>query len=489
MKLAAPPGFQMPEPQQFGPRAVPRGEESLETTYFDTMDLRLARWGVSLRYREGRGWTVKLPPELSGEVVVRQEYVFLGDASEPPAEAIDLLCAYVRSATLRPVVRLATIRAGIDLLSSDGNREAEILEDQVAVISDGITVSRFRELEVELAEEAPGELFDQIVGVLRAAGAGSSHQGSKYLRALAGAGSGPPEVTPTEVGPGATAGQVVQAAIAKSVARLLRFDAVVRLDTDIEGVHQARVATRRLRSDLRTFRPLLDEEWSAALRERLAELADSLGAVRDSDVLLERMTKRVTTLPGSEEPGGARVVDALEHRNKEVHAELMEVLHGEDYVTLLDDLVAAAADPALVSPAADPASEVIPTLVEHPWKALRSAVKEAGDDPPDEQLHQIRILVKRARYAAEAAIPAAGKPATRFAEAAADLQTVLGDHQDACVAEDWLRGFARDSDSTDIAFAAGMLAGMERDAAEESRSHWLREWKRLDRRKLREWIK
>ena len=88
---------------------------------------------------------------------------------------------------------------------------------------------------------------------------------------------------------------------ASGVIRLMRHDPVVRLDTDPEGVHHARVATRRLRSDLRTFRTVLDQEWTAALREELGWLGGELGAARDAGVLLERLTAHVGELP---EPSG-----------------------------------------------------------------------------------------------------------------------------------------------------------------------------------------
>ena len=78
-----------------------------------------------------------------------------------------------------------------------------------------------------------------------------------------------------DLGADASAGNVVRRAIALSAIRLIRHDPVVRLDTDPEGVHQARVATRRLRSDLRTFRPLVDAAWSSALRDELGWLAGS----------------------------------------------------------------------------------------------------------------------------------------------------------------------------------------------------------------------
>ena len=55
---------------------------------------------MSLRHREGQGWTTKLPPEKDGgALLVRGEFTFPGeDTAAPPEEAVDLIRAYVRTA-------------------------------------------------------------------------------------------------------------------------------------------------------------------------------------------------------------------------------------------------------------------------------------------------------------------------------------------------------------------------------------------------------
>ena len=78
-----------------------------------------------------------------------------------------------------------------------------------------------------------------------------------------------------------------------------------------------------------------------------------------------------------------------------------------------------------------------------------------------------------------------GKPAAQFAKAAAELQTVLGDHQDSVTAEAWLRGL---NTSGRRSFVAGQLAAMERVAAEESRAKWRKAWAALESKRLREWM-
>ena len=122
------------------------------------------------------------------------------------------------------------------------------------------------------------------------------------------------------------------------------------------------------------------------------------------------------------------------------------------------------------------------------WRGLARRVKALGDPPADEELHAVRIEAKRVRYAAEAAAPLLGRQARVFARAAATLQGVLGDLNDAVEAERWLRGWAGERRSTPAAFAAGELAGLERAAAQETRARWRKAWKELSSPRLRSWM-
>jgi CHAD domain-containing protein len=141
--------------------------------------------------------------------------------------------------------------------------------------------------------------------------------------------------------------------------------------------------------------------------------------------------------------------------------------------------------PATLPDADEPALKVLPPLAAGPWRRLRSAVRQLPDPPTDPELHRIRILAKRARYAAEAVAPVVGSAALAFARAAAKLQTILGEHQDSVTAQAWLRS-ARISGRR--AFVAGELIAMEHIAAEDARARWPKVWKSLDRKQLREWM-
>ena len=86
------------------------------------------------------------------------------------------------------------------------------------------------------------------------------------------------------------AADVVRIALASSVARFDANEPMLWTDRDPEAVHQARVATRRLRSDLGTLHDFVDKQWSMQLRAELRWLGAELGGVRDVEVLHARLT-------------------------------------------------------------------------------------------------------------------------------------------------------------------------------------------------------
>jgi len=69
-------------------------------------------------------------------------------------------------------------------------------------------------------------------------------------------------------------------------------DGSQRRTTEVERVHQSRVALRRIRSNLRTFRLLVDPAWGTSLRAELAWYGGQLGQVRDLHVLSDLVTVR-----------------------------------------------------------------------------------------------------------------------------------------------------------------------------------------------------
>jgi CHAD domain-containing protein len=184
-------------------------------------------------------------------------------------------------------------------------------------------------------------------------------------------------------------------------------------------------------------------------------------------------------LPHEDARSASRLLAALEADRGQAYGELLATIRSRRYPALIDRLIEAASEPALGPGSDRVAADVVQPLVQVPLRKLSKQVSAAGRRPDDDALHAIRIRTKRARYAAEAAAPVLGKRARTVAAAAAKLQGVLGEHQDAVVAERWLRERARISRSVPAAFVAGELAALERATAERTRARWRKAWKVL----------
>jgi CHAD domain-containing protein len=486
VKFTPGPWFEVPDLTGVVPgvRTDPGETVTLQASYFDTDDLRIARSGASLRHRSDEGWTVKLPLARD-DSLTRDEVHVDGAPGDPPEPALDLVRAAARSAPVRLVARLDTVRAPIVLRDHDGQVLAEMTDDEVSVLDGTRLVARFRELEVEFTADASADFAAAVTARLRAAGAGEPDPVPKIVRALGPRAIEPPDLPqPPPLGRTSTPIDVVRAAIASGAIRLLDNDPVVRRGTDPEGVHQARVATRRLRSDLRTFDKVLDAEWTDALREELGWIGGLLGAVRDADVLLERLDHRIAGLPASDVDDGKKLLVALAERREHARATLLGAMRSNRYLALLDRLIEAAREPALALDV-DVDDLELANFARRPWRKLRKAVKALSDEPSDHELHRVRIRAKRARYAAEAVAPVFGKRARSFARAVAAIQDVLGEHQDAVVAGEWLRDHA----SGRAAFVAGELVATERAAARSARDEWPHVWARARRKRLRRWMR
>jgi CHAD domain-containing protein len=466
----------------------------LDAVYYDTPTLALARWGVTLRSRSGEAgpvWTLKLPVSAVDSELSRHELMFDEPIGPVPAAVRHAVRAYTRSEMLGPVVRLQTERTqfGVEL---DGHPLAKVCDD--VVVADGAAepVNVFREVEVEFALDAsaPPEVIDALVARLRLAGCRDDEPPvPKALRALGPRAFDPPDVVAPRIGKSATVIQLVRHVFAKSVRQLISRHARVCTGDDPEDLHQFRVAARRLRSDLRTFAPLLDRQWTKWLRAELGWLGSEVGAGRDADVLAARLQSQLSRLPDRDATTANRLLQRLADTKRAASGQVRSTLAEDRYVLLLDALVDAARQPRFApsgSVADRPARSVVAALADKPWRRLRRAVDDLRPDSPDEAFHAIRIRAKRARYAAEAVAPIYGKPARRFAEALSDVQDVLGRYQDTTVAETWLRDAAKALTSTRL--VAGELIAFERDDRVLLKAKFPKVWKKASRRKLRTWL-
>jgi CHAD domain-containing protein len=282
---------------------------------------------------------------------------------------------------------------------------------------------------------------------------------------------------------------------------------------DAEAVHDMRVAARRLRSTLRTFRPLLDRDRTEPLREELRWLGRLLGAARDDDVLAERLVTTVRAEPPELVVGpvvsGIRrglAADASRARTK-----LLAGLDGARYAALLAGLDAVVDDPHLPKPGRRPLRRLARRALRRADRMLADAgpPDDPPDDPPDSppdaagpearlvgldpdrdrRLHDARKAYKRARYAVEAVAGLAPRPARRLVKRLKSLQDTLGEHQDTVVArgrlrEDGMRAYGKGEN----AFTYGLLYGRERARGERALAGLDRVRDRAARPNVRRWL-
>ena len=279
--------------------------------------------------------------------------------------------------------------------------------------------------------------------------------------------------------------KVVRAALAQSFEQLVTYEPAVLEGRDPEAVHRMRVATRRLRSDLGTFEPVLDPTWATSLRADLRWLTGDLGAVRDIDVLHERLARDCTQLPDAEAEAAARALRRLDADLAAALATLSAALRSSAYTALRDDLADAAKQP-LLRRSRGKSRAALEHALRRRWKKLERAQRKLGARPSDGALHNVRIRAKKCRYAAEACVPVFGKDAERLARACARIQDVLGEQHDAVVAGAWLAKTAAEC-TPEEAFALGRLAELERIAAARAKGQFGSAWKKARRAARGRW--
>lgn len=284
---------------------------------------------------------------------------------------------------------------------------------------------------------------------------------------------------------GRTVGQVLMARVEAQALVLAGLDDAVRAG-DPDAVHGMRVACRRLRSVLRSFRRYLAPGSTDDLVAELRWLAAALGRARDSEVLTERLAGQARELPAA--CGPERVAAELERWGREEYRrarpEVTAALDGPRRRALGAALARLLADPPLRRRARRPAVPALARIAareqRRTGKRVREALKASGEER-DAALHAARKAAKRARYAGEAAAPVVGRAAQRYAQRMKAVQDVLGEHQDAVVAAAALAGEARASGEP---FGYGVLYGRQLAAAEAARERLPGVWERAAKRKL-----
>lgn len=468
VRLNAEAGFRLPK---LDGSELP--ERYASATYLDTPDHRLASLGITLSYRaqDGHGaWHLRLPRD-GGDVALQ-------DASSPvavPPRFLDLVYGATSGVPVAAIATLDTVQRGVRV-TGDGREVADVAVGEVVMHAGGSTVRCFDEIEVAALEGRPDQLR-KLKRRLLQAGARNGAQRPLLLRALGLELTGAPR--PRKNDPPR---RQLACMLLANLREIHLHDAGTRMGDDPEELHRHRVAVRRLRALLRAARPMLDPAWADGLREELGWLGGVLGEVRDLDVLLERLEAESAELPANDARSFAPILRLVANRREAARTLMLAELRSPRYALLLDRLDRELADPA------PGGKEVSPKKIARAeFKRARKAHRKLRPDCSDHELHELRKKVKKTRYAAELAAPSRGRKATRFVRAAKVVQDVLGEHQDAVVAEQHLRELATVAGDAPAAVAAGMLIERERARRDAARAAFPEAWAKLERRGRKAW--
>lgn len=447
--------------------AAPEGDEDsreLISVYFDTPDLRLQKAGVSLRVRQskaGRVLTMK-----RGDGLAREEYEAPLEGDQPPSELAPLreILSEADAAALEPAYNVRVTRR--QRLVRFGDSEIELACDQ-GEVSGGRLASPISEVELELKSGRPAALFEFARELSKAAPLYLSFDTKSARGQALAAGQAVEARRKDKVRlPGhATAGEAFQANARNALAQIAANAAALREAPAPEAVHQLRVAARRLRSALSTFRPVVEDDAYAAMKAELRWLAKAFDQARNLDVYAQEVLAPAALAPAA--PAGLSALNAAVAAARDrARGEAAATAACDRFRRLMIDAAAWVETGGWLGreAACEPARAYAAHVLAARRKKLlkRGRRVETGDDAAR---HAVRIEAKKLRYAAEGF---AGlypeKPVVRFVERAKDLQDLLGTLNDIATAETLTAGLGL---TPEAAFAAGELAG--RRAAGKSR--------------------
>lgn len=430
----------------------PKTTRLVHDVYFDTPDERLRRAGWSLRCRHksmALQLTCKQLTQSDDGFFERREVeqITLHDtpalATLEDGPVLELLRRYVpESARLIPLFKQNNRRSAYLLRHSDYPRSAvELVMDRV--VADGPETLRYVEFECEL-KQGPIPLLDSISQVLAAHPSLNQSRTSKFHRGHFNL------IASVEVGdrkrdlmtPEDAWSKLATNYLAEQMQALTTYEPFAYEGLHSEGVHQMRVATRRMRAALKAFGSVLPEEEAQALAREAGWLCDVLGGVRDLDVHLEHLDGYREWLPDDR----GHSLDAYErHLNRARHcarACLLVALDSRRYRRLKDSYLKLQQHACELNHGGGPtirsfAHGYVPGKI----AGVNRAGRKITSDSPPEKYHRLRIRIKKLRYGLEILNGPYGKELARASKTLRQLQGRLGDHQDACVAEEELTSY------------------------------------------------
>ena len=475
-----------------------RAPQHLYSVYLDTRDLALSRHGVGVRVRRADAtWeaTVKWAGSVNGAVHRRPELnVALAGAPRfpfaAPSELRVHLTALLAGRKLVPLLVTEIDRRVIEVLDVGAQHcLVEIALDRVVLRGphkDDPRSERYCEVEIE-RKQGTVEDVAAISACLQQGRRLRPSRDSKLARGLRLLCDGgvPPGPRSTALGPEDSVVTGMRKIMARHLDRLLVNDPGTRLGEDIEALHDMRVASRRLRALVRLFKSVVPARPARELSNDLRWLGHVLGTVRDVDVQLQRLEARQAAMRPAQRAAIDPYLESLRRLRAARRPAMLAELNAPRYLRLLrrlETFVRAEAAP----PNARSLAGAGRRAIRKASKQLHKRAHAIGKHPSADDLHEVRILAKRLRYACEFLQPLTGSSGPRFLKRLVELQDLLGAHNDAVVATQFAHAYlekeARPRASA-TARAVVRLVRANEEHAERARAGFHRAWKDFTRRR------
>lgn len=462
------------------------GWARLVSTYYDAPDGALEKAGVALRLREKTGARVQtVKRDEAGRIERAEEETALAPGAVFPAPVRDpdfaALIEPVRGALI-PVARTVTDRWTCTIEQGGARIEVAIDLGRAEGWRDGAPVGAapIAEAEFELAAGEGDALFAFARRFLKDAakdGAGpwrlsiesKAARARRLARPFTPIAPDPALVLDAE----GTAADAFAAALVHAARRIVDCVPAVLDHRAPEGVHQMRVALRRLRAVERLFRKATAGNETRDLARRARDLAKALAPARDWDVFLEE-TLAPLFAEKADDPGFVALKARAEALRAQAWAEAVEAVAARDFSLFALDLMEAgwarpwardgkngAKNGALDAPVAAFAAAALDARLE----AARVFAPDIEKASPEDR-HRLRIELKKLRYAAQTFRSLYPRKARKaYLAALSKLQDAFGALNDAAVAQR-LAGEAAMGQGKDAARAAGFVTGYRAREAE-----------------------
>jgi CHAD domain-containing protein len=490
-----------------GNKLVEAATQEIVDVYLDTLDWRLYESGWAYRWQDkGSNCCIGLKSLSRQDSAVQQREEIeqsvvalpAGPDAIPPGVVADFIAADFPREAPRELFRVKKIRRRY-MVHTPNETELELCLDMTEIesiqkpLGDAVGRVEFFELEMELSQGNPEELHslaEKLESRLKLLPA----RLSKFERGLHAAGLRPPGslIAVKEI-PSVTTpmSRLAYRCLAEDFHEVLFHEGGAWEGIDPEGVHQMRVAVRRIREALKFFNRFLAQRSIVKIGRELKWLAQVLGDVRDLDVYRENFEGYSMIVGKNDLANLATYQEELDKQRKQARKRLVRALSSPRYEQLISRFkrFLELGPPQSQLSQSRTVSVHGMKLVTKRFKKVHKKARAIKSDTPPEPYHQLRIDCKRLRYACEFLEPVLDqKLLGRFVKHLKVLQTVLGDHQDACVASDRLREFAdrvpMRRKMKGVLLALGQLVGSQELQASQYREAFHKVWRGFDRPKV-----